>query len=92
MDKRTSWKIGKRKNWGETMKKETRRIIEKSLGTNKIKKIWKKIMKENILPEWVKEVKNEIEDMSHEEYVKDVEDFVKKLEKEGVEKVLFEDI
>jgi vacuolar-type H+-ATPase subunit E/Vma4 len=74
------------------MKKETRRIIEKSLGTNKIKKIWKKIMKENILPEWVKEVKNEIEDMSHEEYVKDVEDFVKKLEKEGVEKVLFEDI
>jgi diphthamide synthase (EF-2-diphthine--ammonia ligase) len=30
--------------------------------------------------------------MSHEEYAKDVENFVKKLKKEGVEKVLFGDI
>ncbi|ADC69826.1 conserved hypothetical protein [Methanocaldococcus sp. FS406-22] len=30
--------------------------------------------------------------MSHEEYIKDVENFVKELEKEGVEKVLFGDV
>ena len=44
------------------------------------------------MPEWAKKVKNEIENMSHEEYAKDVENFVKKLKKEGVEKVLFGDI
>jgi ribosome recycling factor len=69
------------------MKAQTRRIIRKALGNKKIKKIYE----EDILPEWAKKVKNEIENMSHEEYIKDVENFVKKLEKEGVEKVLFGD-
>ena len=75
------------------MKAQTKRIIRKFLGNNKIKKIKiKKIQKEDILLEWTKKVKNEIENMSHEEYIKDVENFVKELEKEGVEKVLFGDV
>ena len=47
---------------------------------------------EDVLPDWIVKVKNEIENMSYEEYVKDVDKFFNELKKNGIEKVLFKDI
>jgi len=55
--------------------------------------IMKKVKsEEDVLPDWIVKVKNEIENMSYEEYVKDVDKFFNELKKNGIEKVLFKDI
>ncbi len=69
------------------MRKQTAKIIKKSLGNKKIK-----LKKDNIVLPWVAKIKNEIESMGHDEYVGGVDKFFKEVKKHGVEKVLFEDM
>ncbi|ACX72883.1 conserved hypothetical protein [Methanocaldococcus vulcanius M7] len=69
------------------MRKQTKKIIKKSLENKK-----NKLKKDNMALPWVAKIKNEIESMGHEKYVEDVDKFFKDLKKHGVEKVLFGDV
>ncbi len=69
------------------MKKQTKKIIRKSLENKKIK-----LKKDNMVLPWIAKIKNEIESMGHEKYVEDVDKFFKEVKKHGVEKVLFGDV
>ena len=47
--------------------------------------IMKKVKsEEDVLPDWIVKVKNEIENMSYEEYVKDVGKFFKELKEQSL--------
>ncbi|WP_244409381.1 hypothetical protein [Methanocaldococcus jannaschii] len=69
------------------MKKHVKRIVKKYLGSKKAES-----EEEDILPDWIVKVKNEIENITYEEYVKDVDKFFNEVKKKGIEKVLFDDI